>query len=116
MSCLLWHTTPSRSEKSPEKSYTHNIYVHFVHTDDPIEIKTLLNINETLSRHRGYSRTITLHTHPSLYGHIRRRVGKKATVLVLTRGSEEGQSAMKLFSAEEVMRLLPVLSPYNGVQ
>lgn len=30
---------------------------------------------------------------------------------ILTRGSEEGHSALKLFSADEVMGLLPIFSP-----
>lgn len=34
---------------------------------------------------------------------------------VLTRGSEVGQSNLKLFSAEEGIGLLPVLSPWNHI-
>lgn len=101
---------PHLGLRSLQRNLTHTEYLR---SFDPIEIKKKFNCP---TRHRGYNRTITTHKHTLLYGHIWGRFGRKATVSVLTRGSDEGQSALKLFSAEEVMGRLPVLSPYNGVQ
>lgn len=44
------------------------------------------------------------------------RDGNKATTgkSTLTRGSEEGQSPLKLFSADDTIDVLPAFSAYNG--